>query len=213
MPYLYLPLSAVFNPRPGSWGHVSTIEGLLHHVLRRDYGTFQLFSGATGRNAEGFWTRCEAYVRDFSEEQGLGVAHVLAVLGVVASVVVTVSVAWKASTGSKKTNTVHSAAASTTPMQLVYFGVFHSLANLPLGDKLLFGVHQRFWMQPAVLSFVWVGVGYDVFAWSVVWVVDTAISSSSSKEVKRGSISGGGGGYTRSAPKMDYSDNYHFRNY
>jgi hypothetical protein len=28
--------------------------------------------------------------------------------------------------------------------QLFYFGIFHSLANLPLNDKLLYGIHQRY---------------------------------------------------------------------
>jgi hypothetical protein len=45
--------------------------------------------------------------------------------------------------------------------QLFYFGVFHSLANLPLGDKLLFGIHQRFWMQPSTLLFMWGGIGMN----------------------------------------------------
>ena len=44
-PYLYLPLSEYFHPSAGSWGHVTTFSGLLHHILRRDYGTFQLYSG------------------------------------------------------------------------------------------------------------------------------------------------------------------------
>lgn len=43
LPYLYLPLAAFIRPQPGSWGHVVTMQGLLHHILRKDYGTFQLF--------------------------------------------------------------------------------------------------------------------------------------------------------------------------
>ena len=45
--------------------------------------------------------------------------------------------------------------------QCFYFLVFHNLANLPLGDRLLFGVHQRFWMQPNVLTFMWAGIGFN----------------------------------------------------
>ena len=44
--------------------------------------------------------------------------------------------------------------------QAFYFLVFHNLANLPMGDKLLFGVHQRFWMQPNVVTFALCGVGF-----------------------------------------------------
>lgn len=56
-----------------------------------------------------------------------------------------------------------------TPFILVliyifYFLIFHNLANLPLGDKLLFGVHQRFWMQPNVLLFIIAGVGFDILS-------------------------------------------------
>jgi hypothetical protein len=42
LPYIYLPLAAIYNPQPGSWGHVATFSGLIHHLLRRDYGTFQV---------------------------------------------------------------------------------------------------------------------------------------------------------------------------
>ena len=37
--------------------------------------------------------------------------------------------------------------------------VFHFLANMPLDDPLLFGVHARFWQQPHVLACVFLGVG------------------------------------------------------
>jgi hypothetical protein len=43
--YAYLPLAAVLSPQPGAWGDVATLTGFLHHLLRRDYGTFQLYSG------------------------------------------------------------------------------------------------------------------------------------------------------------------------
>ena len=55
---------------------------------------------------------------------------------------------------------------SYTPLALVvtqifYFSIFHTLANLPLHDRLLYGIHQRFWMQPNVLLFLLGGVGFD----------------------------------------------------
>ena len=42
---------------------------------------------------------------------------------------------------------------------LFYMLVFHSLANMPLGEGLLFGVQMRFWQQPNVIVFIWAGVG------------------------------------------------------
>ena len=37
--------------------------------------------------------------------------------------------------------------------------VFHFLANMPLDDPLLYGVHARFWQQPHVLACVFLGLG------------------------------------------------------
>lgn len=42
---------------------------------------------------------------------------------------------------------------------VVYLSVFHGLSNMPLGDKLLYGVHVRFWMQPTYIVTLLVGVG------------------------------------------------------
>jgi len=33
-----------------------------------------------------------------------------------------------------------------------YPAVFHSLSNMPLSTPLLYGVHQRFWMQPLAVA-------------------------------------------------------------
>lgn len=197
-PYLYLPIAAIIDPKHGSWGHVSTLEGFVHHFLRRDYGTFKLFSGEQGRNAEGFQVRCWAYMKDIIFEQGLFIAPVLAVLAIVSWHRV---VAQSSESPSSSSVTARVAAgkdqkkhfdiqqldqqkkkkkspalfgdckvspeeANWTPIaflvtQLFYFGIFHSLANLPLSNKLLYGIHQRFWMQPNVLLFIWAGIGYN----------------------------------------------------
>jgi hypothetical protein len=45
LPYSYLPYIATHAPKQGSWGHLVTLQGLIHHFLRRDYGTFKLYSG------------------------------------------------------------------------------------------------------------------------------------------------------------------------
>merc|ERR1711871_1376846 len=60
---------------------------------------------------------------------------------------------------------------------IFYFCVFHSLANLPLGDKLLFGIHQRFWMQPNVLLFCFAGVGFNYCMYAVSYIVYFVYSS------------------------------------
>ena len=46
--YAYIPLSAILNPDAVFfWGDGKTISGFLTHVLRREYGTFDLAKGGT----------------------------------------------------------------------------------------------------------------------------------------------------------------------
>lgn len=221
VPYVYMPISDMLNPRPGAWGHVTTFQGFLHHFLRRDYGTFQLFSGATSRKNEGLWERHAAYLKDVTKVQAPAFAQYLALVGVVASILYVTGVfddllglpsaktskseggkaeSWlgmgkKGKKGAVRHKPKLSTAATTTtapvaalepttgpassdvpivypwtrwtPLALVvtqvfYFTFFHSLANLPLSDRLLYGVHQRFWMQPNILYFLWVGLGFNL---------------------------------------------------
>lgn len=57
-PYSYL-FFASSDPKPGSWGDMTSMEGLLRHILRSEYGTFQL-GGVQGR--EDVWQRIVHYV-------------------------------------------------------------------------------------------------------------------------------------------------------
>ena len=41
-PYLYLPLSAHANVARWTWGDQRTLQGFITHLLREEYGTFQL---------------------------------------------------------------------------------------------------------------------------------------------------------------------------
>ncbi|RYH19587.1 DUF2723 domain-containing protein [archaeon] len=211
-PYLYLPLSANFNPTPGSWGHLQSLQGFLHHFLRKDYGTFQLFSGAAGKNAEGFGVRQVAYMKDLVNVQGSVYVTVLACLGMLAILFVArvestaqvlsskgtvsraVQIGGRQTTSKPRSKdgkkaiptpiSTEPVSPSPTSLQvdktecsyvyvvfvcthLFYLCVFHSLANLPLGDKLLYGVHQRFWMQPNVVYFMYVGFGLE-YVWKIV---------------------------------------------
>ena len=244
IPYIYLPLSDLFNPRPGSWGRPSTLQGFIHHILRRDYGTFKLYSGDTSKKTtnEGLYERNIAYFNDLYEYQGLYCVHILVAIAVLffayyptapASATVTpltlsVSAPPTASakgtsadpkfpmalnrnvsvTKRKSANPSSTTTATTTPIptaspptplpptlslqrpnsyltipaiarytptvliltQAFYLTVFHGLSNLPLSDPLLYGVHKRFWMQPAVLTFYWAGIGYLLLAEGVEYM-------------------------------------------
>jgi hypothetical protein len=228
LPYAYLPIAGSTTPKPGSWGQVDTLSGFLHHILRKDYGTFQLFSGEQGKNAEGFAARNAAFLSDFVGMQvGLtdhkewnaygtlllcviAVGIMAACGGAVYSLLVTsdtkqglngarraaaAAVPVSSPAGKRKDttkvatptsvalhqpgSTVNSSAdvatvqlalspaeCAYTPLILLgtlafYFAVFHSLSNLPLHDRLLYGVHQRFWMQPNILMFTFLGVGVN----------------------------------------------------
>eukprot|EP00605_Chrysophyceae_sp_TOSAG23-4_P001021 GSChrysophyteH1.ASY1.ANO1.1122.1 assembled CDS len=163
LPYLYLPLSTILYPgsKGPSWGNVDNWSGFWHHFLRRDYGTLQLYSGKSGKDAEGFAVRTNAYLNDVTYVQGLYIATALAIVGITKK-----NSPRKEKKGKKKGSDLTGADIKWTPMvlfatQCFYFGIFHTLSNLPLGDKLLFGVHQRFWMQPNVLFFSWVGIGFN----------------------------------------------------
>lgn len=284
LPYIYIPLSSIMYPanKSASWGQVDNWSGFLHHFLRRDYGTLQLYSGDSGKNAEGFQRRTVAYFNDLTFTQGLYQVTQLFVLALIswrrlsfatgsskapatAIAIVGANKEVQAASSAKITDCAPTPGSSTpaessgslkkdkknknksgkggsgsgddfdidclepagpaagkkggkngsnasnitsngdsssnststtsgsvwstpasstyttisksdcgvlasdanwTPYvlfltQCFYFGIFHTLANLPLGDKLLFGVHQRFWMQPNVLMFMWAGVGFN----------------------------------------------------
>jgi hypothetical protein len=47
LPYLYLPLASASNAAV-SWGTLSTLDGFLDHVLRRNYGTFSMGRASSG---------------------------------------------------------------------------------------------------------------------------------------------------------------------
>ena len=187
LPYAYLPLAAVFNAQPGSWGDPSTLSGFFHHFRRGDYGTFRLFS--TDKETEGLATRLRMYADDLIVNESLGVGVCLALVGLVGTLrygmppkhldASDVTHAERKAPPAAVRGGKGSTARAPEPRAdtrgvgcmllaayVFYLVVFHSLANLPLSEALLYGVHMRFWQQPNVLFFVWVGVGFDAcFAW------------------------------------------------
>jgi hypothetical protein len=251
-PYMYLPLSAWLNPKPGAWGHVRSFGGLLHHLRRGDYGSFQLYSGGSG--SESPWERAGRWLDDLVMRQspditismnrhsqgtpppllwlrwiplvalgGLG-ACCLVLVPVVKMMRENTTSAEDVGGGSKKKAAVSGgnnndddeggsessskkkkkkgstdqdnktkdrkekeAPATTSPAptaaaaeeveadtRLVgpllvftlyfYLAVFHTLANMPLDNPLLFGIHARFWQQPNWLVCLFVGVGLHLLA-------------------------------------------------
>ena len=178
LPYAYLPIAAHLNHTPGSWGDVVTIGGLIRHIRRADYGTFRLYSGQDSAK-ESFQERLRLWLLDATYRQGFhGTVVYLAAAGAALTVL---RVALSLRRGSSATATpnakrrakgtwsaregcdasLHVAAAVILATLLFYLAVFHLLANLPLGNALLYGVHQRFWMQPFIIVVIFAGVFLD----------------------------------------------------
>lgn len=150
--YLYLPVVGYFRPQAGSWGHVSTIFGFLHHFLRKDYGTFQLFSGNRGRQTEGFFERNSSYFNDVLLTQGYYHSVFFFFVGIIGTLYYIYPCLANSIFRKRKKQIIKGIIVGQSAVVLLitfffYFLVFHSLSNLPLDDPLLYGVHQRFWMQ------------------------------------------------------------------
>ncbi|OQR91947.1 hypothetical protein ACHHYP_04172 [Achlya hypogyna] len=141
LPYLYLPLVSYARPQPGSWGDVTSVAGFVHHLRRGDYGTFRLFS--TDKETEGLSLRLQLYFADLVQRQGGYVLGPLALVGC----------------GSSLVHGHHAVGALVLITFTVYVVGFHALANLPLNEGLLYGVHMRFWQQPNIIAFLWAGLG------------------------------------------------------
>ncbi len=67
LPYIYLPIAAQYHPYV-SWGDTGTWPGFLHHILRRDYGTFSL--GIGGWSATIAWGHTMACIWDLACDLG-----------------------------------------------------------------------------------------------------------------------------------------------
>ncbi len=117
---------------PFSWGDLRTVDGFLTHVLRREYGTFQLAAGEAGGGLGSFLS---AFV-DFERSQVFGVIAVVGVLSF--------GRAWLRA----KSRTWLAVGAGAFGLSLVVFGW---LANLPLENPLFREVVARFFLMPHLM--------------------------------------------------------------
>lgn len=77
LPYFYLMITDIFNPKPFIFGGPSTFEGLFYHILRKAYGTFQL--SPDKRNNESTLLRLEYWIWDYTTKESLYVGPFLVV--------------------------------------------------------------------------------------------------------------------------------------
>jgi hypothetical protein len=152
--YLYLPFAASRAP-VFSWGHTTSLTGFFGHFLRRDYGTFQLGSSEWGERRASL-DRLWHYLSDLPAET-LWVGFVVGLLGVILLIW-----NWSRRVGDKKPfgRDERSVIAWTLGAFLVDRVVFNLLSNGRTDLPLHLGVAMRFWMQPDVFVFAWIGLGF-----------------------------------------------------
>jgi len=143
-PYLYLYWAAARHPEI-AWGDLSSIEGFLTHLFRREYGTFRLSPiGSSGP-------------LDFPQrlfEYGMSLFGETLLIGP--------GLAATAFLLRRKDRVL----AETAVAVGSYLLVFHLLSNLDLRSQLDRGVQARFWIQPNFLVCAWVGLGIaELFKW------------------------------------------------
>lgn len=145
--YLYLPLAGR-SATTLSWGDPTTLAGFRDHLLRRDYGTFQLAAGVHP-GAASFGERLAAW-SEHSAEALLYVGVLLAALGAVGA--------------TRRSAPLRSWVVLWIAGATFYVVGFHALANLPVGDPLLRAVTARFWQQSDLVLFMLCGLGLAVLA-------------------------------------------------
>lgn len=146
-PYLYLAIRSHWRVMD-SWGDQRTLRGFLTHLLREEYGTFQLAASEISSDP-GMVSRLQVYGANMRAEMQT-LAPLLALLGLWAC-------ARSASRAVRRSSLVLALSC------LLYVLVFHKLANLDL-RPLFLGVQARFWQQSNVYVCVFSGVGMAYLA-------------------------------------------------
>jgi hypothetical protein len=138
--YSYLPLTTIWNNPVESWGDHTTVEGFLTHVLRREYGTFQLQGGDNfGSSFKDCIRRLGLYLEHLITEYTV-VGVCLAVLGLVKLV---------------RVSKTKSSGLLLLSCFTLYEIVMTYLSNMSLDNPLLVrGVYSRFWQQPDIIMYV-----------------------------------------------------------
>ena len=148
LPYAYLVMAGE-QPQRGAWGDPAQLRGLWVHLLRREYGTWKLFSGSDGQQQglQSLVTGTQLYLQDLPHQQlFMGPLCTLCGAGLML-----------------RAPSTRALAATLLLAWGGYTIVFHSLANLPLEHarhgKLFRSVHARFWLQANTILAVFLGVG------------------------------------------------------
>ncbi len=124
-----------------AWGDFSTWDGFWTHVLRREYGTFQLATG--GKENAGFLSKIYYFTREmWFETFGLGLLLLL----------------WSLRSILSKARDAGFARLLLGSL-LFYVGLFHLLSNLDLSISLYHHAQARMWILPLLMICMLAGWG------------------------------------------------------
>ncbi|KAK3262544.1 hypothetical protein CYMTET_28606 [Cymbomonas tetramitiformis] len=154
-------LRLVLKARPSaqfSWGDTATWEGFKTHFLRREYGSFMLTGSKSmqqkGSHVANFVKRIGLYLSDFTWRQAAVVGLPLALTGA--------AQAYRGSAEKMQRHSWRGLHVAVIGAWLFYVAVFHWLANIDLEREIFHTVQARFWQQPNLLLFMYLGPGLRV---------------------------------------------------
>ncbi|XP_015262912.1 PREDICTED: transmembrane protein 260 [Gekko japonicus] len=141
LPYLYLPASSYLNKARWTWGDQTTLKGFMTHLLREEYGTFNLAKSENGSS-----------MTDILLFQ---VTQMRAELSLLVPALAIAACLCPAARDSRRPHLVH----LFTVMLVSYSLFFAWRANLDISKPLFMGVVERFWMQSNAVLAVLAGLG------------------------------------------------------
>ncbi|XP_060549527.1 protein O-mannosyl-transferase TMEM260 isoform X4 [Pantherophis guttatus] len=145
LPYLYLPISAYLNKARWTWGDQTTFKGFMIHLLREEYGTFNLAKLENGSST--------------TDVLLFQVTHMKMELSlVVQAFAIAACVCCAVRPKTEKSQLIW----LFTSMLLMYSFFFAWRANLDISKPLFKGVVERFWMQSNAVIVVLAGFGFSL---------------------------------------------------
>ncbi|XP_056403193.1 transmembrane protein 260 isoform X3 [Hyla sarda] len=149
LPYSYLIVSSYFNQARWTWGDQTTLQGLLTHLLREEYGTFSLAKSEEGSSMGDnlMFQINHMFVEITPMAQGLALICLLLCF-----------------TNRESSASIISLFAT---MLLGYSLFFSWRANLDITKPLFLGVVERFWMQSNIVVCVLAGYGLALLLHSI----------------------------------------------
>lgn len=141
LPYLHLPLASAAGPAVG-WGDQTTWSGFLTHLLRAEYGTFQL---AVRHDEAPVEASTLSFLLGLGTKELLHAGVLLAAVGVVHLL--------------RRGAPHRSLAMAWLAAAVGYLGVFSALSNLPLEEPVHRAVQERFYLQAHLIAALLAGCG------------------------------------------------------